>query len=88
MIILWGLIQVLTIIIHQYIYDEQVTILPHPLKGDYLNPSLVCFNNKECLVGIAAENTMKESPTNTLIYPKKLIGRFFDDPEIQEEIKY
>ena len=31
---------------------------------------------------------MKKNPTNTLIYPKKLIGRFFDDPEIQEEIKY
>ncbi len=67
---------------------EQVRIVPHYLTGDYINASLVCFNNEECLVGIAAENAMKENPTNTLIYPKKLIGRFFDDPEIQEEIKY
>ncbi|KAF2598441.1 hypothetical protein F2Q68_00007194 [Brassica cretica] len=49
---------------------------------------LVAFNPKgELLVGTPAKRQAVTNPTNTLFGTKRLIGRKFDDPQTQKEMK-
>lgn len=57
-------------------------------EGDRKTPSVVAFNqNGELLVGTPAKCQAVTNPTNTLFGTKRLIGRRFDDPQTQKELK-
>ncbi len=56
-------------------------------EGTRTTPSVVAFaSDGEVLVGQAAKRQAITNPTDTLFAVKRLIGRRFDDPLVQEEI--
>jgi heat shock 70kDa protein 1/2/6/8 len=56
--------------------------------GNRTTPSYVAFNDTERLVGDAAKNQVALNPSNTIFDAKRLIGRKFDDPKIQQDLKH
>lgn len=57
-------------------------------QGNRTTPSYVAFTETERLIGDAAKNQVAMNPTNTVFDAKRLIGRKFDDPKIQDDIKH
>jgi len=66
--------------------NDAVDIIPNDI-GERTTPSYVSFNKQERLVGQAAKNQSARNPTNTVFDAKRLIGRKFDDPIVQADIK-
>ncbi|MBH44286.1 MAG: molecular chaperone DnaK [Gammaproteobacteria bacterium] len=57
-------------------------------EGDRTTPSYVAYNDdNEILVGQSAKRQAVTNPTNTLFAIKRLIGRKFDENEVQKDIK-
>merc|ERR1712217_175944 len=58
-------------------------------QGNRITPSYVTYsgNNLTC-VGDASKNMAISNPTNTIFDAKRLIGRKFDDPEVQSDMKH
>ena len=56
--------------------------------GKRTTPSVVCFTEKERLIGESAKQVSERYYKNTIYDAKRLIGRNFDDEEIQEDMKY
>ena len=57
-------------------------------QGNRTTPSYVAFTDTERLIGDAAKNQVAMNPTNTVFDAKRLIGRRFDDPAIQADMKH
>jgi molecular chaperone DnaK len=56
-------------------------------EGDRTTPSIVAFTkDDEVLVGAAAKRQAVTNPKNTLHAVKRLIGRKFEEPEVQKDI--
>jgi len=57
-------------------------------EGDRTTPSVVAFaDDGEVIVGQAAKRQAVTNPQNTLFAVKRLIGRRFDEKEVQKDIK-
>ncbi|KAL3635283.1 Luminal-binding protein 5 [Castilleja foliolosa] len=56
-------------------------------QWNQITPSWVAFTDTERLIGEAAKNQAPLNPERTIFDVKRLIGRKFDDPEVQREIK-
>ncbi|XP_027163768.1 luminal-binding protein 5-like [Coffea eugenioides] len=56
-------------------------------QGNRITPSWVAFTDTERLIGEAAKNQAALNPERTIFDVKRLIGRKFDDPEVQRDMK-
>ncbi|KAK4533272.1 hypothetical protein CCYA_CCYA16G4154 [Cyanidiococcus yangmingshanensis] len=57
-------------------------------EGQRTTPSVVAFTSSgERLVGIAAKRQSITNPENTIFAAKRLIGRRYEDPEVQRDVK-
>src|SRR4051812_15505472 len=57
-------------------------------QGNRTTPSYVAFTDTERLIGDAAKNQVAMNPTNTVFDAKRLIGRRYDDPTVQADMKH
>ena len=58
------------------------------VEGNRTTPSIVAFtDSRERLVGMVAKRQAITNPDNTVFAVKRLIGRKFEDPEVQRDIK-
>ncbi|CAI0454273.1 unnamed protein product [Linum tenue] len=61
-------------------------------QGNRTTPSYVAFSpaaaGSERLIGEAAKNQATLNPRGTIFDVKRLIGKKFDDPEVQRDLKY
>jgi len=57
-------------------------------QGNRTTPSYVAFTDTERLIGDAAKNQVAMNPSNTIFDAKRLIGRNFEDPTIQKDMKH
>jgi len=58
-------------------------------QGNRITPSYVAFTEEgERLIGDAAKNQLTSNPTNTIFDAKRMIGRTWSDPNIQNDIKF
>lgn len=56
-------------------------------QGNRITPSWVAFTDSERLIGEAAKNQAAVNPERTVFDVKRLIGRKYDDKEVQKDIK-
>jgi len=56
-------------------------------QGNRTTPSYVAFTSTERLTGEAAKNQAATNPSNTVFDAKRLVGRRFADPQVQEDAR-
>nr|ANQ44617.1 heat shock protein 70 kDa [Pachygrapsus marmoratus] len=57
-------------------------------QGNRTTPSYVAFTDTERLIGDAAKNQVAMNPNNTVFDAKRLIGRKFNDHNVQSDMKH
>merc|ERR1712048_1256988 len=57
-------------------------------QGNRTTPSYVAFTEEERLIGDAAKNQVARNPENTIFDAKRLIGRSFNDSQVQSDMKH
>ncbi|CAF1026227.1 unnamed protein product [Adineta steineri] len=67
--------------------NGRVEIIPNE-QGNRITPSYVTFNNNGRLIGDEAKNQTSINPRNTIFHTKRLIGRKFNDPDVQSDLKH
>lgn len=67
--------------------NDRVEIIAND-QGNRTTPSYVAFSDTERLIGDAAKNQVAMNPINTVFDAKRLIGRKFDDAEVQSDLKH
>lgn len=67
--------------------NDKIEIIAND-QGNRTTPSYVAFTDTERLVGDAAKNQASSNPENTIFDAKRLLGRKFNDPSVQSDMKH
>jgi L1 cell adhesion molecule like protein len=67
--------------------NDRVEIIAND-QGNRTTPSYVAFTDTERLIGDAAKNQVAMNPRNTVFDAKRMIGRHFSDPLLEEDAKH
>jgi L1 cell adhesion molecule like protein len=67
--------------------NERVEVIAND-QGNRTTPSYVAFTDSERLIGDAAKNQASMNPSNTVFDAKRLIGRDFNDPQVQSDMTH
>ena len=67
--------------------NDRVEIIAND-QGNRTTPSWVAFTEQERLIGDAAKNQVSINPLNTIFDAKRFVGRNYNDPKIQNDIKH
>ena len=67
--------------------NDRVEIIAND-QGNRTTPSYVSFTDTERLIGDASKNSSASNPSNTVFDAKRLIGRKFSDPSVQDDLKH
>jgi L1 cell adhesion molecule like protein len=67
--------------------NDRVEIIAND-QGNRTTPSYVAFTDTERLIGDSAKNQVAMNPTNSVFDAKRLIGRKFQDPVVQSDMKH
>ncbi|KAI5857895.1 heat shock protein 70 family [Tricharina praecox] len=67
--------------------DDRIEIIAND-QGNRTTPSFVAFTDTERLIGDSAKNQVAMNPHNTVFDAKRLIGRKFEDAEVQSDMKH
>ncbi|CAB4392210.1 unnamed protein product [Rhizophagus irregularis] len=67
--------------------NDKVEIIAND-QGNRTTPSYVAFTNTVIFIGDAAKNQASMNPQNTVFSVHRLIGRNFNDQEVQSDMKY
>jgi len=70
-----------------YTGNGHVEIIPNE-QGNRITPSWVSFMETERVIGDGAKAKLVSNPKNTIHDAKRLIGRKYNDPAIQEDLKH
>jgi len=68
------------------ILDGEAPRVIENAEGDRTTPSIIAYSNDETLVGQPAKRQAVTNPHNTLFAIKRLIGRRFEDDEVQRDV--
>lgn len=66
--------------------DGKVEIMPNA-QGNRITPSMVAFTENERIIGDGAKNQAGNNSGNTIFDAKRLIGRKYDDPIVEKDVK-
>jgi len=66
--------------------NDSVDIIANDM-GERTTPSYVSFSDTERLIGQAAKNQCARNPINTIFDAKRLIGRKFGDPIVEQDMR-
>ena len=66
--------------------NNKIEIIPNEM-GDPITPSIVTFSGDKIYAGEERFRIQTKDPKNTIYGVKRLIGRYFEDKDVQEEIK-
>jgi L1 cell adhesion molecule like protein len=67
--------------------NDRVEIIAND-QGNRTTPSFVAFTPQERLLGEAAKNQVASNPKNTIFDAKRFVGRKYNDPTVQNDIKH
>ncbi|OMJ67800.1 hypothetical protein SteCoe_34936 [Stentor coeruleus] len=67
--------------------NNEVLLVPNP-QGNYSTPNYLSFTENGILFGEQAKSEALKNPENTIFDIKRIIGRRYDDPILQKNIKY
>uniref|UniRef100_A0A6B2LS83 Heat shock protein 70 n=1 Tax=Arcella intermedia TaxID=1963864 RepID=A0A6B2LS83_9EUKA len=67
--------------------NDHVEIITNE-QGDRITPSYVAFTDTQRLIGGVAKNQTNIKPSNTVFDVKRLIGRKYSDPLVQQDMKH
>ncbi|CAG9323631.1 unnamed protein product [Blepharisma stoltei] len=66
--------------------NDRVEIIAND-QGNRTTPSYVAFTDTDRLIGDSAKNQVARNPENTVFDAKRLIGRKYNDPIVQSDMK-
>jgi molecular chaperone DnaK (HSP70) len=66
--------------------NDRVEIIPNDMNN-LTTPSCVAFTDTEIFIGEAAKFQMANNPHNTIFGAERLIGRSFNDQDVQSDMK-
>ena len=70
------------------VYQNNTVEIIANAQGNRTTPSWVSFNENERLIGDAAKSAASSNPSNTVYDIKRLMGRKYSDPVVQQELKH
>ena len=69
------------------VWKNGKVVVLHNKEGKTITPSVVAFTDDNVLIGEDAKKNLLSNPKNTIYDAKRLIGRKFNDKEVQKDIK-